>query len=155
MLTDRLTDWLTDRLTDRQTHRKDKNYIPPSHTSYARGIKITAAVMLNNSYHSKAFAPRFLKNWSQYSGLTNSLWSFGNKFILVSHEYSWWTEPFKDYLIPTKEIYSKYSDTLTLSTLGNIFSRQHSDIFFLFFQESRFWHFMRDNLHEMSKPAFW
>ena len=33
-------------------------------------------------------------------------------------------------------------------------------IFFLFFQENRFWHFMQivsigDNLHGMSKPVFW
>ena len=33
--------------------------------------------------------------------------------------------------------------TLTLSTLGKIFSRQHFEIFFLFFPENRIWHFMQ------------
>ena len=49
---------------------------------------------------------------------------------------------------------------LMLGTLDKIFSRQHLKIFFLFFPESRFWHFIQivlsgDNLHKMSKPAFW
>ena len=43
---------------------------------------------------------------------------------------------------------------LMLSILGRIFSRGHIEIFFLFFPENRFGHFMhivsnRDNLHEM------
>ena len=46
-----------------------------------------------------------------------------------------------------------------LSTLGKNFSR-HLKIFFLFFPENRFWHYMQtvsygDNLHVMSKPVFW
>ena len=46
-----------------------------------------------------------------------------------------------------------------LGTLGKNFSR-HLWIFFLFFPENRFWHFMQivsigENLHEMSKPVFW
>ena len=46
-----------------------------------------------------------------------------------------------------------------LSTLGKNFSR-HFRIFFLFFSENRFWHYMQivsygDNLHVMSKPVFW
>ena len=50
--------------------------------------------------------------------------------------------------------------TITLSTLGKIFSRRHIEIFFLFFQENRFRHFMQivssgDNLHEMPNPIFW
>ena len=45
---------------------------------------------------------------------------------------------------------------LTLSTLGKIFSRIHTDIFFLFFQV---WHFiqivsMGDTFHEMSNSVF-
>ena len=32
---------------------------------------------------------------------------------------------------------------LTLSMLGKIFSRWHTEIFFLFFPENRFWHFMQ------------
>ena len=33
-------------------------------------------------------------------------------------------------------------------------------MFFLFFQENKFWHFVQivsngDNLHKMSKPVFW
>ena len=48
---------------------------------------------------------------------------------------------------------------LTLSTLGKIFSRQHFEIFFLFFPKNRIWHliqtvFIGDNLHEMSNPVF-
>ena len=43
-----------------------------------------------------------------------------------------------------------------LSTLGNNFSRQHFEIFFLLFPENWLWHFMqiafsKDDLHEMSK----
>ena len=63
-----------------------------------------------------------------------------------------------------------YSDTvhrshlffffLTPSTLGKIFSRQHIEIFFLFFPGNIIEHFMQtvsngDNLHEMSNPVFW
>ena len=49
---------------------------------------------------------------------------------------------------------------LTLSTLGNIFSRQHTEFFFLFLLEKKFLCFMQifsigDNLHEMSNPVFW
>ena len=46
---------------------------------------------------------------------------------------------------------------LWLSTLGKIFSRWYTEIFFLFFlQNSRIWHFMQivskgDNVHEKSK----
>ena len=43
---------------------------------------------------------------------------------------------------------------LTPSTLGKIFSRWHIEIFFLFFPENKSWHFMQDNLHEMSNPVF-
>ena len=44
--------------------------------------------------------------------------------------------------------------------LNKNFSRQHIEIFFLFYPENRLWHFMQivsqgDNLHEMSKPIFW
>ena len=46
--------------------------------------------------------------------------------------------------------------SLTLSTLGKIFGRWHSEIFFLFFPGNRIWHFMQiDNLHEISNPVFW
>ena len=50
--------------------------------------------------------------------------------------------------------------TLMLSTMGKIFSRQHIEIFFLFFAENRFWHFIQiasngDNLYEMSNSVFW
>ena len=49
---------------------------------------------------------------------------------------------------------------LMLSTLGKIFSRQHFEIFFLFFSENRIRHFLQivsngDNLHAMSLPVFW
>ena len=45
--------------------------------------------------------------------------------------------------------------TITLSTLGKIFSRRHLNIF-----SYMIWHFMQivsieDNLHEMSNPVFW
>ena len=48
----------------------------------------------------------------------------------------------------------------SVSTLGKIFSRQHTEIFSLFFPENRIWHFMQivsigDNLHEMSDAVFW
>ena len=54
----------------------------------------------------------------------------------------------------------RYSCTmLTLSMLGKNFSRQHFEIFYLFFPENRLWHFMQivslgDNLLEMSMPVF-
>ena len=43
--------------------------------------------------------------------------------------------------------------------MGKIFSRQHIELFFLFFPETRIGHFMqivsiRDNLLEMSNPVF-
>ena len=46
-----------------------------------------------------------------------------------------------------------------LSMLGKNFSRQHFEIFFLFFPVNRLWHFKQivslgDNLHGMSKPIF-
>ena len=56
---------------------------------------------------------------------------------------------------------------IPFNMLGNIFSRQHFEIFFLlFFLENRLEHFIQticmkchrlfgDNLHEMSKPVFW
>ena len=49
--------------------------------------------------------------------------------------------------------------SLSIITLGKIFSRQHTEIFFLFFPENSIWHFMQivsngDNLHEMSIPVF-
>ena len=49
--------------------------------------------------------------------------------------------------------------SLTLSTRGKNFSRQHFEVFFLFFPESKIQHFMQivsigDNLHEMSNPVF-
>ena len=49
---------------------------------------------------------------------------------------------------------------LMYSTLGKIFSRHHIEIFFLYFTENSFSHFMQivstgDNLHEMSNPIFW
>ena len=42
----------------------------------------------------------------------------------------------------------------------NFFSKSSDDIFFLFFQENRFWYYMQivsigDNLHVMSKPVLW
>ena len=37
----------------------------------------------------------------------------------------------------------KISPQLTLSTLGKIFSRQHFEVFVLFFPENRIWHFMQ------------
>ena len=43
-----LTDWQTDRQTDWQTHRKDKNYIPPLHTSYAGGIKMILIISMTH-----------------------------------------------------------------------------------------------------------
>ena len=43
MLTDRLTDTQTDR------HRKDKNYIPSLHTSYALAFSIARTTKGNNS----------------------------------------------------------------------------------------------------------
>ena len=47
-----------------------------------------------------------------------------------------------------------------LNMLGKIFSIWHIEIFFIFFPENRFWHFMHivsngDNLHEISNPVFW
>ena len=39
---------LTDGQTDWQTHRKDKNYIPPLHTSYAGGINISVYAIFND-----------------------------------------------------------------------------------------------------------
>ena len=51
--------------------------------------------------------------------------------------------------------------TLTLSTLGKIFSRRHIwNIFVLFFPKNRIWHFMQnvsngDSLLEMSNLVFW
>ena len=47
-----------------------------------------------------------------------------------------------------------------LSKLGKIFSRQHFEIVFLFFQENRLWYFMQivflgEYLHEISKPVCW
>ena len=50
---------------------------------------------------------------------------------------------------------------LTLRTLGKIFSRRHSEIFFLFSQKTVFdiscklLQIVGDNLREMSKPVFW
>ena len=46
---------------------------------------------------------------------------------------------------------------LMLSLLGNNFSRQHIEIIFLFFPESRIWHYMQSvsNLLEMSNHIFW
>ena len=49
---------------------------------------------------------------------------------------------------------------LTHFTWGKIFSRQHFEIFFLFFPENKIWHFIqivpnRDNLYEMSNPVSW
>ena len=49
--------------------------------------------------------------------------------------------------------------SVMLCTLGKIFSRQHIEIFFLFFFENRFWYFMQtvsngDSLHEMSNLVF-
>ena len=49
---------------------------------------------------------------------------------------------------------------LMLCTLGKIFSRRHTEIFFLFSTENRIWLFMQivsngDNLHEMSNPVSW
>ena len=35
------------------------------------------------------------------------------------------------------------NDDLTLSTLGKVFSRQHTEIFYLFFPDNRIWHFMQ------------
>ena len=48
---------------------------------------------------------------------------------------------------------------LMLSMLGKNFSRQHFEIFFLVFPESRLLHLMQlvslgDTLHGMSKPVF-
>ena len=45
---------------------------------------------------------------------------------------------------------------LTLSTQGKIFSRQHFEIFLLFFTENKIWHFMQivsNNLYEVSNPV--
>ena len=49
---------------------------------------------------------------------------------------------------------------LTLSTLGKICSRRHTEILFLLFPENKIWHFIQifsneDNLHEISNPVFW
>ena len=45
--------------------------------------------------------------------------------------------------------------TLTLSTLGTIFSRRHFEIFFSFFQENRICTSCKlSPLHEMSNPVF-
>ena len=38
-VTDRTRKMLTDTLTEREREKKDENYIPPWHTSYAGGIK--------------------------------------------------------------------------------------------------------------------
>ena len=48
-----------------------------------------------------------------------------------------------------------------VSTLGKIFSRKHTEIYFLFFPDHKIWHFMQivsnigDNLHKMSNAIFW
>ena len=57
-------------------------------------------------------------------------------------------------------LYDFISIILTLRMLGKVFSRQHIEIFFLFFLENKIWHFMQivsngDNLHEISNPIFW
>ena len=39
--------------------------------------------------------------------------------------------------------FSSMNISLTLSTLGKIFSRRHFEIFFLFFPINRIWHFMQ------------
>ena len=43
-----------------------------------------------------------------------------------------------------------WSSCQMLSSLGKIFSRQHIKIFFLFFPENRFWHFMLQNLRQFA-----
>ena len=47
-------------LTDTHTHRKDKNIIPPWHTSYAGGIKISLY------YHQKLLLSRALMLYTRY-----------------------------------------------------------------------------------------
>ena len=48
-----------------------------------------------------------------------------------------------------------FVQTLTLSTLGTIFSRRHFEIFFSFFQENRICTSCKlSPLHEMSNPVF-
>ena len=48
-----------------------------------------------------------------------------------------------------------FVQTLTLSTLGTIFSRRHFEIFFSFFQENRICISCKLSLlHEMSNPVF-
>ena len=52
-----------------------------------------------------------------------------------------------------------YKTDNVLKRLGKIFSRQHFEIFLLFFQENVIWYFMQivsngDNLHEMSNSVF-
>ena len=48
-----------------------------------------------------------------------------------------------------------FVQTLTLSTLGTIFSRQHFEIFFSFFQENIICTSCKSSpLHEMSNPVF-
>ena len=48
-----------------------------------------------------------------------------------------------------------FVQTLTLSTLGTIFSRQHFEIFFSFSQENRICTSCKlSPLHEMSNPVF-
>ena len=47
-----------------------------------------------------------------------------------------------------------------LDILTDLLTLSWVKIFFLFFQEKGFWHFMQivssgDNLHKMSNPAFW
>ena len=47
---------------------------------------------------------------------------------------------------------------LKINIRGKNFSRQHFEMFLLFFQENRLWHFMQivflgdNSLHEMQKP---
>ena len=48
-----------------------------------------------------------------------------------------------------------FVQTLTLSTLGTIFSRKHFEIFFSFFQENIIWTSCKlSPLHETSNPVF-
>ena len=48
-----------------------------------------------------------------------------------------------------------FLQTITLSTLGKIFSRRHFEIFFSFFQENRICFSCKlSPLHEMSNPMF-
>ena len=53
----------------------------------------------------------------------------------------------------------KQNGTVTLSTLGKIFSRWHFEIFFIILPENRIWCFLQtvsigDSLHAMSNPVF-